>query len=260
MGHVIVAIVIGLVVGLLSGVFGVGGSSIATPLLRVFLGTSPLIALASPLPVTLPVALSGTFVYQRHGLISWRVVAWTAIGGMPTVILGSVLTRWVPGHGLMLIVAGAMVVAGWQILRPSASSGSDASSEVDNAVWRHPPVVILLAVAVVVGLLSGLLAIGGGLFLIPAFILLLGAGMRQAAATSLACVAFFAAPGTVTHALLGHIDWWLSLQLGLAVIPATYLGARLSLRLTQIRLRRSFGVFLLVFAVYFFIREILKAV
>jgi hypothetical protein len=260
MGHVIVAIVIGLVVGLLSGVFGVGGSSIATPLLRVFLGTSPLIALASPLPVTLPVALSGTFVYQRHGLISWRVVAWTAIGGMPTVILGSVLTRWVPGHGLMLIVAGAMVVAGWQILRPSASSGSDASSEVDNAVWRHPPVVILLAVAVVVGLLSGLLAIGGGLFLIPAFILLLGAGMRQAAATSLACVAFLAVPGTVTHALLGHIDGWLSLQLGLAVIPATYLGARLSLRLTQIRLRRSFGVFLLVFAVYFFIREILKAV
>jgi uncharacterized protein len=260
MGHVVVAIVIGLVVGLLSGVFGVGGSSIATPLLRVFLGTSPLIALASPLPVTLPVALSGTIAYQRHRLISRRVVAWTAAGGMPAVILGSVLTRWVPGHWLMLLVAAAMVLAGWQILRPSTSSGSDASSEVDNAVWRHPPVVILLTVAVVVGLLSGLLAIGGGLFLIPAFILLLGAGMRQAAATSLACVAFLAVPGTVTHALLGHIDGWLSLQLALAVIPATYLGARLSLRLTQIRLRRSFGVFLLVFAVYFFIREILKAV
>jgi len=260
MGHVIVAIVLGLIIGLFSGLFGVGGSSIATPLLRVFLGTSPLIALASPLPVTLPVALSGTFVYQRHGLISWRVVAWTAIGGMPGVILGSVLTRWVPGHWLMFLVAAAMLLAGWQVLRSPKRPGNGANSQNCTTVWRHPPVVILLAVAVVVGLLSGLLAIGGGLFLIPAFILLLGAGMRQAAATSLACVAFFAAPGTVTHALLGHIDWWLSLQLGLAVIPATYLGARLSLRLTQIRLRRSFGVFLLVFAVYFFIREILKAV
>ena len=259
MWHVVVAIVLGLIIGLFSGLFGVGGSSIATPLLRVFLGTSPLIALGSPLPVTLPVALSGTLVYQRHGLISWRVVAWTAIGGMPGVVLGSVLTKWVPGHGLMLIVAASMVVAGWQVLR-SPRQANVAHSQSGNTVWQDPPAAVLLTVAVVVGLLSGLLAIGGGLFLIPAFILLLGAGMRQAAATSLACVAFLAVPGTVTHALLGHIDGWLSLQLALAVIPATYLGARLSLRLTQIRLRRSFGVFLLVFAVYFFIREILKAV
>jgi hypothetical protein len=238
----------------------VGGSSIATPLLRVFLGTSPLIALASPLPVTLPVALSGTIAYQRHRLISRRVVAWTAAGGMPAVILGSVLTRWVPGHWLMLLVAAAMVLAGWQILRSSAPLGTGAPLQSGAAVWQDPPVAVLLAVAVVAGLLSGLLAIGGGLFLIPAFILLLGADVREAAATSLACVAFFAVPGTVTHALLGHIDGWLSLQLALAVIPATYLGARLSLRLTQMRLRRSFGVFLLVFAVYFFIRELLKAV
>lgn len=254
MAHVVVAIILGIIIGLFSGLFGVGGSSIATPLLRIFLGTSPLIALGSPLPVTLPVALSGTFVYQRHGLISWRVVAWTAIGGMPCVVLGSVLTRWVPGHGLMLIVAASMVVAGWQILQPSASSG------VDSAVWRRPPVGTLLAVAIVIGLLSGLLAIGGGLFLMPAFILLLGADMRQAAATSLACVAFLAVPGTVTHALLGHIDGWLSLQLALAVIPATYLGARLLLWLPQSGVRWLFGVLLLVFAVYFFARELIEAV
>ena len=260
MWDVVIAIVLGLLIGLFSGLFGVGGSSIATPLLRVFLGTSPLIALGSPLPVTLPVALSGTFVYQRHGLISWRVVAWTAIGGMPCVVLGSVLTRWAPEHGLMLLVAASMVVAGWQLLRPSASSGGDASSGVENTVWRHPPVAILLAVALVVGLLSGLLAIGGGLFLIPVFILLLGADMRQAAATSLACVAFLAVPGTVTHALLGHIDGWLSLQLALAVIPATYLGARLLLWLPQRRVRWLFGVFLLAFAVYFFVRELIEAV
>lgn len=259
MGHVIVAIVIGLVVGLLSGVFGVGGSSIATPLLRVFLGTSPLIALASPLPVALPTALSGTFVYQRHRLINWRVVAWTAAGGMPAVILGSVLTKWVPGHWLMLLVAAGMVVAGWQVLR-SPRQANVAHSQRGNTVWQDTPAAVLLAVAAVAGLLAGLLAIGGGLFLIPAFILLLGADVREAVATSLACVAFLALPGTVTHALLGHIDGWLSLQLGLTVIPATYLGARLSLRLTQIRLRRSFGVFLLAFAVYFFIRELLTAV
>jgi len=260
MGHVVIAIVIGLVVGLLSGVFGVGGSSIATPLLRIFLGTSPLIALASPLPVVLPTAVSGTIAYRRLGLISGRAVAWTAAGGIPAVILGSVLTRWVPGHWLMLLVAAAMLLAGWQILRSPRPPGSGAPSQGGKTAWEDPPVAVLLAVAVGAGLLSGLLAIGGGLFLIPAFILLLGAEVREAAATSLACVAFLAVPGTVTHALLGHIDGWLSLQLALAVIPATYLGARLSLRLTQRRLRLLFGVFLLAFAVYFFVRELLNAV
>jgi len=114
-------------------------------------------------------------------------------------------------------------------------------------------------VAAIVGLLSGLLASGGGLFFIPVYVLFFGARLREAAATSLLCVAFLAIPGTITHALLGHIDWWLALQLGIAVVPATYLGARLSVSLAHIRLRRPFGVFLSVFALYFFIRELLKA-
>lgn len=75
MQDLIVTLILGLIVGLLSGVFGVGGSGITTPLLRIFLGTSPLIALASPLPVAIPVALSGTLVYRQHGLINRRVVA-----------------------------------------------------------------------------------------------------------------------------------------------------------------------------------------
>ncbi len=259
MQDLIVTLILGLIVGLLSGVFGVGGSSITTPLLRIFLGTSPLIALASPFPVAIPVALSGTLVYRQHGLINLRVVAWTLIGGFPTMILGSVLTRWVPGHWLMLLVAVSMLVAGWRLIRSSSPTDSETHLRSNSATWQHPPVAALLSVAAIVGLLSGLLASGGGLFLIPIYVLFFGARLREAAATSLLCVAFLAIPGTITHALLGHIDWWLALQLGITVVPATYLGARLSVSLAHIRLRRPFGVFLSVFAVYFFIRELLKA-
>ncbi len=260
MWDVVIAIVLGLIIGLFSGVFGVGGSSVATPLLRVFLGTSPLIALGSPLPVTLPVAAAGTMAYRRQGLIARRVVAWTVVGGVPAVVLGSVLTRWVPGHGLMYLVAASMLVAGWQLVRSPPLADGATALRSGSAAWRQPPVAMLLLAAAVVGLLSGLLANGGGFLLVPAFVLIFGASVREAAATSLPCVAFLALPATVTHALLGHIDWWLSLQLAVAVIPATYLGARLSLRLARMHLRRPFGVFLLVFAVYFFIRELLKAV
>ena len=169
------------------------------------------------------------------------------------MILGSVLTRWVPGHWLMLLVAG------WRLICSSSPTDSETHLRSNSATWQHPPVAALLSIATIIGLLSGLLASGGGLFLIPVYVLFFGARLREAAATSLLCVAFLAIPGTVTHALLGHIDWWLSLELALSVVPATYLGARLSVSLAHIGLRRPFGVFLSIFAVYFFIRELLKA-
>jgi uncharacterized membrane protein YfcA len=115
-------------------------------------------------------------------------------------------------------------------------------------------------VAVPVGFLSGLLANGGGFLFVPAFVLLFGANVRQAAATSLPCVALLALPGTITHAALGHVDGWLSFQLTLGVIPGTYLGARLSLWLRHVRLRRPFGLFMAAFGLYYFLRELLKLI
>jgi hypothetical protein len=114
-----------------------------------------------------------------------------------------------------------------------------------------------MAVAAIIGFLSGLLANGGGFLLVPVFVLLFGARLREAAATSLPCVAAMAVPGTITHAYLGHVDWLLSLQLSVGVVPATYVGAQVSIWLRRVRLRKPFGVFMAVFGAYFFVRELL---
>lgn len=252
-----VAIILGVAIGVLSGLFGIGGSSISTPLLRIALGTPRLIALASPLPTTLPVALSGSIGYQREGLINARIAAWTAAAGVPTVILGALLTRWVPGDWLLYGIAVTVLLAGARLLANEPGEGSAAARA---ATWSNPPTGTLLATAAVVGLLSGLLANGGGFLLVPAFVLLFGARVRQAAATSLPCVAVLSVPGTIVHAALGHIDGWLALELSVGAVPATYLGAFLSLRLQNVRLRRPFGVFMVIFGIYFFIRELIKSV
>ena len=118
---------------------------------------------------------------------------------------GALLTRWVPGHWLMFLVAVAVAGVGVEMLRLNPYTAAESARR--SARWRSAPVLGLLAVAIGVGVLSGLLANGGGFLLVPAFVLLFGASMREAAATSLICVAFLAVPGTVTHALLGHIDW-----------------------------------------------------
>src|SRR5439155_19593585 len=95
------ALLIGAGIGLLSGLFGVGGSSISTPLLRVLLNAPRLVALATPLPVTIPTAISGGLFYARRGRVNRRVVLWTVAGGLPGVVLGSLATSRVSDHLLM---------------------------------------------------------------------------------------------------------------------------------------------------------------
>lgn len=89
----------------------------------------------------------------------------------------------------------------------------------------------------VAGLLSGLLGVGGGIVMVPGFTQVAGLSIKSAIATSLVCVAAFAVPGTVTHALLGNIDWRAAAFLTLTVIPGSRLGAAATMRASDRTLR-----------------------
>jgi len=260
MGDVPAAFGLGLAVGLLSGLFGVGGSSVSTPSLRIFLDTPRLLALGSPLPMTFPAALAGSLAYQRWGLINGRAVVWVAASGVPAVVIGSFLTRWVPGHWLMFLTAVAVVAVGVQLVRSIRPMVGEDRLRSYSLPWQRASAVKLFAIATPIGFFSGLLANAGGFLLVPAFVLLFGASLREAAATSLPCVALLALPGTLVHGLLGHVDGWLTLGLSLGVVPSTLAGAQLSLRLRRVGLRRPFGLFLALFGLYFFVRELMETV
>ena len=255
-----VAVALGIAIGVLSGLFGVGGSSISTPFLRILLHTPRLTALGSPLPVTIPTAIVGGYAYHRQGFVNWRVVRLVVIGGVPAVLAGSLLTKWVPAEGLMFLIAGAVFAIGVQmLLTRGALAPAGRTAQPALAEWPQRSTLFVLGMGAVVGVLSGLLANGGGFLLVPAFVVL-GARVREAAATSLPCVALLAVPGTVSHAVLGHVDGVLALKLTAGVIPATFIGSYLSLRFQSVRMRRPFGIFLSVFGLYFFVRELLQVV
>ena len=143
----LVAILLGAAIGIFAGLFGVGGSSISTPLLRVALGTAPLIALGSPLPVTIPTAISGGVVYHRAGLINGRIVVWTVVAAVPTVVAGTLLTAIVSPHVLMLLVGASVVFVGVRLY------GSRPIADVEGVPapdprWQDPPGLVLVAIAV----------------------------------------------------------------------------------------------------------------
>ncbi|HYM14205.1 MAG TPA: sulfite exporter TauE/SafE family protein [Dehalococcoidia bacterium] len=243
-------VLVGALIGVLSGLFGVGGSSVSTPVLRLALGVSPLIALATPLPVTLPAAAVGGYVYARSGYVRWRVVLVCGAAGVPAVTLGALATNAVSGSALLALTGVFVAVIGARLLWPSELAHHDTHSH-EAATW------LLVAIGTVVGFLSGLLANGGGFLLVPAFVLMLGMSTQEAAATSLITIVAFAIPGTVVHWALGHIDVRLMLLLSVGVIPSSYLGSRVGVLLKPRVARMTFGAFLMVFGIFFTLREII---
>src|ERR1700730_19270556 len=91
---------VGLAVGFLSGLFGKGGSAMATPLLHA-LGVPALVALAAPLPATVPSTLAATAVYWRERLVERRTFIWSVSFGIPATIAGALATRWVSAGALV---------------------------------------------------------------------------------------------------------------------------------------------------------------
>src|SRR5437763_7463838 len=89
-------VVIGIVVGFLAGLFGKGGSAIATPLLHA-VGVPAIVAVAAPLPATIPSTLAASVPYRREHLIDPEVLRWSVGFGLPATVAGAMLTRWISG-------------------------------------------------------------------------------------------------------------------------------------------------------------------
>jgi uncharacterized protein len=227
-------ILIGVGVGFLSGAFGKGGSAIATPLLHL-LGFPAIVAIASPLPATIPSTWLASRVYARSGDVDRRIVRLGLPIGVPATVVGALLTRWIPGGPLVLLTDVVILGFGLRILLTRNSTRPHEQCERTTALR-------VMAVVGVVGFVSGLLGNSGGFLLAPLFMSVLGMPIHRALGTSLLLATCLAIPGTLVHAWLGHIDWSLTLAFGLACVPAAMFGAQLALRTKAHSLTLAYGV------------------
>lgn len=264
--------------GALSGLFGVGGAVISTPAIRA-LGASASIAIGTTLPAIIPGAASGTLRYRREGLIEWRAVVATAPAGVVMAVVGAVLADVVPGDGhlLMLLTAALLGLSAARMARtrpadppapesdaeladagaPDRAAGGTGAALPDAGRDRPPASAgAYAAVGALAGLLSGLLGVGGGIVMVPGFTQLAGMPVKRAIGSSLACVAIFAVPGTITHAALGNIDWRFALLLAVGVVPGAQLGARLTIAADDRRLRVVVAAFLGAMALAYGVGEL----
>ena len=262
--QVVLTLLLGVATGVLSAMFGVGGAVISTPGIRA-LGATPLEGIGSTLPSIFPSSITGTLRYHKEGFVLWRAVAWTAAFGAPAAVLGSLVTASIPGKGHLQMIATAALVGltGYRTSRqpkpqpvPVAAPAVDAppldDAPVGKVGWWCYALIGLGA-----GALSGLLGVGGGILMVPAFQGWLRMGLKETIATSLACVGLLAIPGTITHTLKHHIDWTFAVPLSIGVIPGAQIGARLAIKAADRSLRRVTGIVLGTIAVLYAAAEII---
>jgi uncharacterized protein len=252
--RIALTVAVGAVSGVLSGMFGIGGAVVSTPAIRL-LGANALEAIGSTLPSILPSSISGSLRYNREQYIRRRIMVITSAFGAPASVVGSRLSRAVPGNGHALMVATAVLV-GYTAYRTAFPSTAEAEAASAPEALRESWWLLGL-IGVAAGALSGLLGIGGGILMVPAFVTLVGLPLKDTIATSLACVGVFAIPGTITHAIQGDINWTFALALAAGVIPGARFGAHFTIAANDRTLRYTVGAALGVIALIYGVGELL---
>jgi hypothetical protein len=240
----------GLGVGVVFGMFGAGGSAFATPVLAL-LGVPGLLAVASPLPAMVPAAFLGARKFLASGNLDSRVARLAILGGVPGTLIGALGSRLVGGERLLVLSGLLLLLIGARLLLPDREGASG------RAAHRLENTPIVVGSSFLVGLLTGLLANGGGFLLVPLFVLVLGLTAVKAAGTSMVVVGVLTIPTLLTHWLLGNIDWLVAAGFAIGLIPASFIGARLAQKVSPKRSRLAFGAMLMCFSIWFLVRQLL---
>ncbi len=248
-------ILAGLVTGGVLGLTGAGGSILTLPALVGVVGLTPHQAVAASLLSVGGSAVAGAATHARDGRLRWRAVLPFAVIAGSAAVGGGRLGRMVPARGLMLAFGALALFVGLRMLRGPAGgearnpgaegqpgeegSGGAAAAAASGAAPRGR----LVATALAVGLLSGVLGVGGGFLIVPALVAAVGLALPEAIATSLGVIALNCA-GALLGALSGldGLPWARVLPFVLASIVGSRAGAELAGRWPVARLRIAFAV------------------
>ena len=238
-------------IGLSLGLLGGGGSILALPVL-VFVGrVDPRQAVAMSLAIVGATSLTASLLHRRSGRVDTRVGALFGGVGLPMAFLGARLTHLMPPRTLLLCFGVLMLVVGSVMVVRALRE--PRGGEVTRP-RRHP--VAVLAAGAGVGFLTGFLGIGGGFLIVPALTLFAGLAMPVAVGTSLLVIAFNCAAGFIGHMHTDTVPIVPTVLFTAMAIGGGVVGERLVGRTSPRRLRRAFGIFVILLGIYVLVRNL----
>lgn len=271
-GLVIVAL--GALTGVLSGIFGVGGGFLTTPLL-IFYGVPPTVAAASAASQVTGASVSGVLAHTRRGGVDYRMGAVLVAGGVIGTAIGALLFRLLQSIGQIDTAISILYVV---LLGTIGSLMGRESLQAIQATRRgeapparkrrhHPLVASLpmrwrfyrsglyisplapLLLGVLVGILTMLMGVGGGFILVPAMLYILGMSANVVVGTSLFKILFVTIATTMMHAFSTKaVDIVLAALLLIGSVTGAQLGAKFAQQAQPVYLRLVLAVIVLAVA------------
>ena len=270
----LVIVGLGALTGILSGMFGVGGGFLTTPLL-IFYGVPPTVAAASAASQVTGASVSGVFAHTKRGGVDYHMGAVLVVGGILGTGIGALLFRLLQQWGqidtvinilyvlLLGSIGGIMARESWQTLQAQKTGVPRAASK-----RRHHPMVASLPLrwrfyrsglyisplaplllGVFTGILTMLMGIGGGFVLVPAMLYILGMSANVVVGTSLFQILFVTMATTMMHAMTTKaVDIVLAAFLLLGSVTGAQLGTQIAQRIPAEKLRLILAAVVLIVA------------
>lgn len=271
---VLAALGLGLLVGVIIGALGGGGSILTVPLLVFALGLSAPEATSASLVIVGITAVVASVSHARSGHTRWKTGLLLAAAGVPASILGTRLNRLVEENVLLLTFAAVMLVTATGMLlrsghqhdeHPHAGGPSDeatrrAGGDGDTATSVRLPdttpatgrrvALRLIAAGLLIGFLTGFLGVGGGFVAVPVLVIALSLPMPAAVGTSLLVIALNSGVALAARAGQDTFAWDVIVPFTLTAVAGSLLGKRVGDRVNATALTRGFAALLVLVALY----------
>lgn len=248
--------IIGLIAGVMSGIFGIGGGVVIVPFLVTFGGMGLYSANGTSLvALLLPVGLLAVLTYKKENLIDLRAGLLIALGLASGVALGASLALYLPVdilkkmYGIFLIFVSYRFLVLPYLRRKRSMTELITGEEISGKIWQF----LLLGLAA--GVLSGLFGIGGGVVIVPLLCTLFHFEQRKAAGTSLAALLLpVGLPGVLLYNQAGELSFISAAPVAIGLLVGALGGARLAIGLQPLIVKRLYGIFLLIVGIIFILQ------
>ena len=263
---------LGGLVGILSGMFGVGGGFLMTPLL-FFIGIPPAVAVATEANQIVASSFSGVLAHFRRRTVDIRMGLILQAGGLLGAALGVVVFNYLKGLGqvdllvklcyvvFLGVVGGLMFIESLNAIRKTRKAGGRPPAKRRQRNWVHTmplkmrfrtsglyiSVIPPILVGVAVGILAAIMGVGGGFIMVPAMIYILGMPTKVVVGTSLFQIILVTAFTTMLHATTNYtVDIVLAVLLLIGGVIGAQIGTRIGVRLKAEQLRVLLALMVLV--------------
>lgn len=254
----IIYLIIGVIAGIMSGLFGIGGGIVVIPALSntfTYYTAIPAqhimqMAVGTSLAIMISTSTSALYAHHKRNAVRWQMFRAMLPGLIIGAIAGALIAHLLPSTDLQISFGIFLVIIGFRMLTNKQETQS-ANGPLSNK--------IIYSASLLIGVLSSLLGVGGGTLIVP-FLLRTGMDMREATGTSVACGLAVGIAATICFMITGlfsslHLPWstgyiyWPAF-IGVAIASTLFapLGAMLAHKLPKLLLQRIFGCLLLLVA------------